>query len=256
MVTLARRAQRIPFAPVVSVLFGLAAAILMAAVPQWLFERAVVASGLPQMIAAATPPLGLIARLMAIAAAFLGVAMLFRLLLVPISQMIEGKARARTPWRDAGYDADAAQSRANPLPPRRPIFAPDELGAPLMSDEAIAIPQSAAATDVAPFNNAPPLAAEEASELAEPIADTALMPVVAAPTDADNSIAALIRRLEEGLVRRASNGSDPEGPGNGGMLLSRSWIVPGNVEPVPASRDDGEATISQALGSLRQMASR
>jgi hypothetical protein len=249
MVTLARRAQRIPFAPVVAVLFGVAAAILMAAVPQWLFEKAVVATGLPDLIEAAAPPLGLVARLLAIAAAFVGVAALFRLLLVPFSRLMDGKARARTPWRDAGYDADADSSPSNPLPPRRPIFAPDELGAPLMSDEAMATAQPIVADEAAPIF-------EEAPDLAEPIATETLDPVIAAPTDTDNSIAALIRRLEDGLARRVSDGGDPDGSGNAAMPLSRSWIVPDNVEGAAEPREDGEASIRQALGTLRQMASR
>jgi hypothetical protein len=249
MVTLARRAQRIPFAPVVAVLFGVAAAILMAAVPQWLFEKAVVATGLPDLIEAAAPPLGLIARLLAIAAAFVGVALLFRILMVPVSRMIEGKARARTPWRDAGYDADADKARDNPLPPRRPIFAPDELGAPLMSDEAIATAQPVAATVAVPI-------VEDVPDLAEPIAADALAQAVNAPTDIDNSIAALIRRLENGLARRASENGDPDGSGNAAMPLARSWIVPENVEAAPLPREDGEESVRQALGTLRQMVGR
>jgi hypothetical protein len=250
MVTLARRAHRIPFAPVVAVLFGVVAAILMAAVPVWLFEKGVVASGLPDLIAAAAPPLGLIARLLAIAAAFVGTALLVRLLLVPVGRMIDGKARARTPWRDAGYDADAEQARANPLPPRRPIFAPDELGAPLMSDEAIATVQPVVEPEVvAPM-------VEAALELAEPIIAEALEPTVVASADTDNSITALIRRLENGLARRASNDGDPDGSGNGAMPLSRGWIVAEKAEATPMPREDGDESIRQALGTLRQMASR
>jgi hypothetical protein len=249
MVTLARRAHRIPFAPVVAVLFGVVAAILMAAVPVWLFEKGVIASGLPDLIAAAAPPLGLIARLLAIAAAFVGTALIVRILLVPVGRMIDGKARARTPWRDAGYDADAEQSGVNPLPPRRPIFAPDELGAPLMSDEAIATVPPVAEVEAAPM-------VEEAPELAEPIKIEALEPTIVAPADTDNSITALIRRLEDGLARRASNDGDPDGSGNGAMPLSRSWIVPENVEAAQSLRSDDDETIRQALGTLRQMASR
>lgn len=249
MVTLARRAQRIPFAPVVAVLFGVAAAILMAAVPVWLFEKGVVASGLPNLVQAAAPPLGLVARLLAIAAAFLAAALLVRLILVPVGRMIDGKARARTPWRDAGYDADGERSQTNPLPPRRPIFAPDELGAPLMSDEAIAAVQPFVEAEAAPM-------VEAALDLAEPIANESLAPVIVAPADADNSITALIRRLEDGLSRRASNDGDPDGSGNGAMPLSRSWIVPENVEATSPLRDDSDETIRQVLGTLRQMASR
>jgi hypothetical protein len=248
MVTLARRAHRIPFAPVVAVLFGIAAAILMAAVPVWLFEKAVVASGLPNLIAAAAPPLGLIARLLAIAAAFVSVAMLFRVLLFPISRMIDGKARVRTPWRDAGYDADADQSRGDPLPPRRPIFAPDELGAPLMSDEAIAVVQPVVAPD-------PSAMVEEAPVQAEPIATEMPRTVVFAPTDKDNSITTLIRRLEEGLSRRASGDPGPDGSGDGLASPPPRWIGLQNVEVFPAKQKEEDGlTKGQALGVHRTVA--
>ncbi len=231
MVTLARRAQRIPFAPVVAILFGIAAAILVAAVPQWMFEAGVVASGLPTVLAAAAPPLGLVARLLAIALALGGVTFLVWALLAPLTKFMEAKARARTPWRDAGYDADAFVMRDDPLPPRRPIFAPDELGAPLMSDEAMAT--------AAPFPDQPPFLETEPA-LAAPVVFEELQPVFAAPVQADNSITALIRRLEDGLARRASNDTDPDpdGSGMGVMPLSRSWIVPDNVEASPAADED------------------
>jgi hypothetical protein len=240
MVTLARRAQRIPFAPVVAVLFGVAAAVLVAAVPQWMFENGVVASGLPAVFAAAAPPLGLVARLLAIAFAFGLVAVLTWVLLAPLTKFLEAKANARTPWRDAGYDAESIVARNDPLPPRRPIFAPDELGAPLMSDEAIA--------PAAPYLEPEPA-------LAAPIAAEALQPVIVAPVKADDSITALIRRLEDGLSRRASNDADPDGSGNGAMPLPRGWIVPGNVEASPVAPDDDDA-LRQALGTLKWMASR
>jgi hypothetical protein len=239
MVTLARRAQRVPFAPVVAALFGVAAAILVSAVPQWMFETAVVASGLPTVLAAATPPLGLLARLLAIALAFAAGSFIVWTLVAPLTKFFEAKARARTPWRDAGYDVDSETMRSDPLPPRRPIFAPDELGAPLMSDEAIAAP--------APFLEPEPA-------LAAPLAVEELRPVVVAPVEVDSSISALIRRLEDGLARRASNDTDPDGSGNGAMPLPRGWIVPGNVESAPMSVEDDD-TLRQALGTLKRMAS-
>jgi hypothetical protein len=237
MVTLARRAQHIPFAPVVAVLFGGAAAVLVGAVPQWMFESAVVASRLPTVLAAAAPPLGLVARILAIALAFAAVASLTGILVSLATRVLEAKARARTPWRDAGYDVGIDLSRSEKLPPRRPIFAPDELGAPLMSDEAIAAPPAV-------FDIEPELAAPVVFEHAE----AAVVP----PVYPDTSIAALIRRLEEGLARRAANDPEPDGPGHGEMPLSRSWIVPENVENTREADDD--KTLRQALGTLRRMA--
>ncbi len=223
MVTLARRARHIPFAPVVAVLFGVVAAILVAAVPQWLFERAVVASGLPTIVAAAAPPLGLVARLLAIALAFAGVALALFALIAPIARMLEGKARARTPWRDAGYDAATAAEFTDQMPPRRPIFAPDELGAPLMSDAAIAhMPLTLADQGSDP--------GDDAAELATPVDVADLAQVADAPVVADTSIAGLVRRLEVGLARRGSFDHDPDGSGqamsdNASLALARRWIM-------------------------------
>ena len=126
--------------------------------------------------------------------------------------------------------------------------------APLMSDEAIAAVQPVA--DVEIFADV-----EQEPELAVPVQIEELEPVIVAPAATDSSIAALIRRLEDGIARRASNDSDPDGSGNGVMPLSRSWIVPENVDGVPRSIDpsplnDDESALRQSLGSLRQMVNR
>lgn len=54
--------QRLPFAPIVAVLFGATAAVLVLAVPDWRFEQFVSESGLATYVAAAEPPLGIKAR--------------------------------------------------------------------------------------------------------------------------------------------------------------------------------------------------
>ena len=63
--SLARSLEKIPFVPVAAALFGMVAGILVLATPGWLFEHGVVASGLPDIIAAAAPPLGHKAQIMA-----------------------------------------------------------------------------------------------------------------------------------------------------------------------------------------------
>ena len=248
MVTLARRAQRTPFAPVVAILFGAAAAILVAELPQWLFEQAVVASGLPTLLAAAAPPLGLVARILAVALAFAGVALLLWLLLSAMTRLLAANARARTPWRDEGYDGETRFPRDELAPARRPIFAPDELGAPLMSDEAIG---QTFGTPRAPADDAPSSPTVDPSP--EPGFKT---PVIADRTDDNTSIAALIRRLEHGLARRAAATSDPDPDPDGSSVTpasrSSSWMV-GGAEPV-APMPGNEDTIRQALGTLRRMA--
>jgi hypothetical protein len=228
MVTLARRASRIPFAPVVAILFGIVAAILVAATPQWLFERGVVSSGLPGILAAATPPLGLMARLLAIATTFLAITVLLWAVLGPLTARLEGRVRARTPWRDAGYDTPVPEDSDLFIAPRRPIFAPEELGAPLMSDEAIAVvPEPETTSD------------EEA--VLEPLVSPSL----------DTSIAALIRRLEDGLARRRK--PDPDSPSGAALPLpSEGADVPERFSPTPPDND--ESAIRQALGMFRRSA--
>ena len=219
MIRLARRASRIPFAPVVAILFGVVAAILMAAVPQWLFERSVVQSGLPTVIAAAAPPLGVLARLLAVVSAFLVIAVVLWGILGPVTTRLENRKRARTPWRDTGYDEPVRDDSDLFVAPRRPIFAPEELGAPLMSDEAVA--------------NAVPLT-EPDNDIARAIwahADPLVSP------KADTSIAALIARLEEGLARRRE--PRPDGPdGAGGQPIAPDADVEGEVAVADAPVSD------------------
>jgi hypothetical protein len=232
MVTLARRASRIPFAPVVAILFGIVAAILVAAVPQWLFERGVVASGLPGVLAAATPPLGLLARLLAIVAAFLAITVLLWAVLGPLTARLEGRVRARTPWRDAGYDTPVPEDSDLFISPRKPIFAPEELGAPLMSDEAIATVAE----------NLPELVIAEAP---------APEPLVSA--ELDSSIAALIRRLEDGLARRGR--PDPDAPRGIAMPMPEAPQPEPEAVIVETPADDSEeGGIRQMLGNFRRAA--
>ncbi len=243
MVTLARRAERVPFAPVVAALFGTAAAVLVAAVPQRMFEASVVASGLPTVLAAAAPPLGLVARVLAIALAFVVVAAVLWAALTPLAHAIEGKARARTPWRDAGYDADTDRMRDFAVPQRRPIFAPDELGAPLMSDAAIA---ARTPTEVV---------ADDRESVADflPVKSETFESVVRPPRSADNSIAALIRRLEDGLARRADDDRGPDGSGGGiAAAAYRPTEAGGIVAPPARPIDDG--SMPQSLWTQRAMA--
>jgi hypothetical protein len=231
MVTLARRASRIPFAPVVAILFGIVAAILMAAVPQWLFERGVVASGLPGLIAAAAPPLGLLARLLAVAASFLIVAVVLWAFLGPIAARLDGRVRQRTPWRDAGYDAPVPEDSDLFIAPRKPIFAPEELGAPLMSDEAIAV-------------------RVEGPEAVEP--DPAPEPLVSPRTD--SSITALIRRLEDGLARR--RGSGPDSPDGAPMAAAedQSQTDALGTSDAPQDNDDEDGVVRNTMNMFRRRA--
>lgn len=142
----------LPFAPIVAALFGLVAAILVFATPVWLLERVVGLTGLSDILAAARPPLGDTARVLIAVATGLGTFAFLWLLMRPIEKMIHtNRIKARKASKEAtasivasdlaevapeSRDDQDADSRENAGRP--PIFAGRDLGAPLMSDEALA----------------------------------------------------------------------------------------------------------------------
>lgn len=238
MVTVRRRVDRIPFAPVVALMFGLGVAVLVAAAPGALFERAVTATGVPQLVSFARPPLGVTARLIAVVLAFVVVSGLFWLALLPVERWLDRDRRRRTPWRDEGY-ASIDLADGDPVAARRaPIFAPRELGAPLMSDEALA---TASGLEPDPLLDAPVTDAELA---VRPTSDPEPWVPTTSP-DGETSIHALIRRLEEGLARRGG-GRDPD-PGAMAappLDLSTDWALGDAGAPTrqdPESRYDFRA---------------
>jgi hypothetical protein len=257
--TLARRAARTPLAPVVGVMFGLVAAILVAAVPGWMFERAVVDSGLPHILSHAGPPLGLKARVLAMGLAFALVGGGLWVVLSQIERMLKAARGRRSPWHDGGYAADDAPLQVEAH--RRPIFAPSELGAPLMSDEAIGA--SLPALEPKPEAELSPIL-DPASELEAPLTSIEFDPPAPAPAKSpesatsiadDNSIQALIRRLESGLARRAANDPGPESPSSAPLPLSRDWIVHESASDTNGGGEDS-GDVSQFLGQLKKLASR
>lgn len=249
MVTITRRVARLSLAPVAAAMFGVAAAILVAAVPVSMFESAVMATGLPQALSIAEPPLGLKARILAVILAFLGVAALSWVAIAPFERWLDRDRRRRTPWADDGY-AYADDDALVPVDAaRKPILATDELGAPLMSDAALAT--------VAPLADDPELAApiveDELLLVAETDAETPapLDPwTPTTPADGETSIHALIRRLEAGLARRGGGDPDPDSPVPAPLSLSDDWIVREDDTRASRRSDDFSAT----LGSLKQFA--
>ena len=134
---LLKNLAKVPFAPVAAAMFGITAFILIIMTPNWLLERVVVASGLPSLIAAAQPPLGQTALKLSAVAGGLGV---FSALWIGLALL--GKLIKRTASPKArGSRIEAVEPPAeSPIAKRKrePIFAERELGAPFMSDEAIA----------------------------------------------------------------------------------------------------------------------
>lgn len=183
--SLARLLDKVPFAPAVAVLFGLVAAVLILATPGWMFERMVVASGLPGLVSAAAPPLGDKARVLAAIVVLLGVAgILWPVLALPDILSAPGPSQSRGHRIEPDYDPAETSIRFDALI-RRPLFAEADLGAPFMSDEAIAHSRDELVLDT--------LAPDEGADIAEP-AETA---VALAPFPVDNAAPATSPDLQE-----------------------------------------------------------
>ena len=185
--------NRVPLAPVIAVMFGVAVATLVAATPQWMFEGTIGSSGIGRLLSVAQPPLGIKARMLAILVTFSIVALFVWFAVRAVERLIEGPLGDHND--DADLELDLAAYAAT-LPKlnmsRGPIFADRELGAPLMSDEALAtaapLPMVAepAFTSI-PVNFAPePLSPPEpVDEWAEPeIVREAVVRTVAEPVSA------------------------------------------------------------------------
>ena len=210
--------NKLPFAPVVGVMFGLVAFWLMMIMPQWRLNQVVGLSGLPSIFSPARPPLGDTARL------------LLALLAGGITAAVVGGALALyerlTKGRGRKGAAKARGIRIEPVqtgsPHRAPIFAEKELGAPFMSDEAMDVARSELILDQPVEDAAPALETVEEPQpvqevetsipLPEPVEIHAIplslapsepAPRVVVANDA-NSIAGLMGRLETALVRRQS----------------------------------------------------
>lgn len=150
MTKLLRQLSRMPLAPVIAAIFGLIAIILVAMTPLWLLERLVSAAGLPALIPAASPPLGATARALCLVMAGATTFGLLWIMLTPLQTLV----RKRRPQKAKGSRIGAVVPATDPVRMKRPpIFAERELGAPFMSDEAIAgssAPESPSAAIVPP----------------------------------------------------------------------------------------------------------
>lgn len=256
---LARNAFDLP----VAALAGLAIAVIAFAMPAELLGRLVSATGLPHLLAAAEPPLGLKARGMigiaGAAAAFGLVYMLLRLLdrsgrekAKPEPEMDEERPRLRR--RDLHPDApvcrpiSATRDFGEPAPPplrRSEPPAPswfseaeqpneeDEQPAPTWSDEP---DEPLELTD----RHAPAWLAEAEPE-AEPEAAPPPEPE-SRPEPANASLPDLMRRLEQGLARRRTR-----------QVFAQAPQQPPAPQVFPEADDD---RLQSAIESLQRFAAR
>lgn len=202
--------QRMPLAPVIGVMFGAAAAILAAAVPDWLFAQAVGASD------------GVV-RVLAVVAAFAVGGLVSGALVWAVEMVMAGPAPKR---EDAGELDLATFEEALPIANdvRRPISA-GELGAPLMSDEALrtAAPIVEEAVVEPEPDPEPEIAPEPVIEQVRGVAEA----VSVTPSHEGQTIEALIARLEAGLAQYGKpQPPRPSGPAAvPAPVKGSAWIV-------------------------------
>lgn len=180
----------------VAALAALAALFVAFALPADALSGIVGASGLPSLLPAAEPPLGLTARIaIGVAGAVAAFGLVFLLLrMLDRSGLEPRKTRAGAPkLRRRDFHPDA--------PISRPISAAREFGEP--------------APPVRPSEPTPLWLAEADPEpaeiIAEPAPEPAAQPAPAPAADSASSLPELMERLERGLARRRSP-SAPQSP--------------------------------------------
>jgi hypothetical protein len=213
---------------------GTAAGFVIFAMPASQFDRAVELSGLPLLLSAAQPPLGMTARLAAMAVAAVGTWTLVWLVLRALGKKPpEPKRRTRPLQIDVPLPRIRRADAHPDAPARRPILAGLELGVPL--DEAV---QQPATEEVAVEEEFVPEAEPEIEEVQEE-AVTAFLPEPEPAT-----IGHLMQRLELGLLRR-------ERPGwSDGVEGIRQ-----NNEPPPAP-PQLDQRLRSAIDDLQRLAAR
>lgn len=186
--------NKVPFAPVVAIAFGLATAALTFAIPAWRFAQMIVATGLPTVLSAARPPLGDTARALVAIAVGLSVCAALWIGLSVLRTLFKQSKYGRVKARGSRIDpviVGTPSAAVNVPGQRSPIFAERDLGAPFMSDEVLSTQGFEAELDQSPLPAAP--VAEElvletswANEAPTPFEaaseDVVTAPPVASPT--------------------------------------------------------------------------
>ncbi len=268
-------------------LAALAAAFAAFAVPQDLLARAVVATGLPTLLSAAQPPLGLTARVgLAVVGAVIVFGLVFLLLrLLDRSGLDGGEAGQDSPAaprvrrRDGHPDApaprpiSAARDLGEPAPPRAPrsvtppwLDEAEPAGAALAAEpepDPAPVPESWQAPEAAVLpepvvevSPAPAFAPAPEPEIAEAVqpgpvsAPTpAPAPAPAPAADLPSSLSELMARLEQGLAKRR-----PTAPA-ASATPTQVFPEPAAPEPrvFPEAADD---RLQSAIASLQRLAAR
>lgn len=149
--------NKIGLAPLIALMFGIGAATLVAAMLPGTFAAFAQATGLAGLVGASRP--------LAMLAAFVAVAVPVWLATSVVERALDGRSAPPSPKRD-DEPLDLEPFADGPaVPARRPIFADRELGAPLMSDEALrSVAPTPPAASATPATRA---ADDEVAEVAE-----------------------------------------------------------------------------------------
>ncbi|MGI4733310.1 MAG: hypothetical protein ACRYFW_16425 [Janthinobacterium lividum] len=275
-------------APSIATAGAVAAGVLVAAAclaaPTGALETLVVESGAAALVNAAAPPLGLTARVVLAA----GGGALAAALVWAVLVLVSGERRVPAAWTPAGL---SARVRSRPVrravasdppsirradshpdaPPRPPILAERDLGAPFLSIVAPAAEAVPAVECPLPRDLDTALAAVDPAaipavprEPIRPVASlTAMAPAASPPLapgeridtvelgadvrDRPDSIEALLARLERGARRRAESVPAATSPAERDEPVS-----PGAEAAAPPVT--GRGSLEETLGSLRRLA--
>lgn len=270
----AKAAKSSMFPLLLALLTGGAVAAICMMLPGGVLESIVVASGLPGVLAAAEPPLGMTARALVAGVGGLAVAAAVWALLTALDRLPKIKLPSMKRGSNGAMfarpvEAPRPDAPVEPVVRRRPILAGADLGMPfdsvtekpkpILAEKPVRAP---AAVEDAPIALTPPEPVEEIAapilaeveaepEIVAPIAaepepeeSIAPEPVMAAqpprPLPATQSLTTLVDRLEAGFDRRRL-----------ALVSSREEPVRG-APPAP----DIDAALRDALGTLQRMTAR
>ena len=228
--------EQVPLAMATALLMAGSTAFFLLAMPIALIEGAVLASGMPAVLASAAPPLGATGRLLIVGT---GATAMGGLTWIAIAQAGSLLQPCRGKARPARKSPSPRRADAHPdAPARKPIFAASDFAIPIEPKQPIA----AAWTELARYE------ADDTLELVDVVPDDDVTSAVAEMREAEPiagsaeqpSIAELMARLEAGAERRAA----------------KAGLRTESVTPAPPRGDALDNAILEALDELQRMAAR
>lgn len=217
-------------------LAGLSVGFVAFAMPDSVLSNAIRTSGLAAVVPAAEPPLGEAARLGLVAVAAVATFLFVWFLLRALgSKSPEGvRIDAPAPELEAEQVPRLRRADVHPdAPSRRPFFARD-LGEPTEQAAVVEIPAE-------PEPEPIPERVAEVTPEPEPLAPEPIESAATSREAEEPSIASLMERLEQGLVRREQRKAAPAAE---------------PVEAVAEEEDSVDARLRSALGDLQRLAAR